>query len=392
MVDTEDLPLNISRETLQDNILMRKISSTLVKQVLGNLEKMAKDNAERYDEFWNIHGNLFKAGYMDFLNKDKFGNLVRFNSSASDDAKGLTSFADYISRAKEDQKEIYYAYGPSREALAISPHLEVFRKKGIEVLYLYEPIDEFVMDALRDFDGCTLVSAEHAEMEKLDKFETLEKEEKAEALSDDQKSTLDALIAKIKDVLGDAVTEVKASQRLSDSPVCLANPDGNVTSSMDKIMRVMSKDSSIPKKVLEINPDHALVRNMLTIFEKNSDDPFIEQAANQLFESALLLEGYLTDPHALVGRVQDLLTKSSGWYVDSKKIDKINLKKNKPPPTDVEGGFVFFKGLELVYHETPILLELPGISIGGFPQISIGIGKIAAVAAPERVHPGRGYF
>jgi len=319
VVDTEDLPLNISRETLQDNILMRKISSTLVKQVLGNLEKMAKDNAERYDEFWNIHGNLFKAGYMDFLNKDKFGNLVRFNSSASDDAKGLTSFADYISRAKEDQKEIYYAYGPSREALAISPHLEVFRKKGIEVLYLYEPIDEFVMDALRDFDGCTLVSAEHAEMEKLDKFETLEKEEKAEALSDDQKSTLDALITKIKDVLGDAVTEVKASQRLSDSPVCLANPDGNVTSSMDKIMRVMSKDSSIPKKVLEINPDHALVRNMLTIFEKNSDDPFIEQAANQLFESALLLEGYLTDPHALVGRVQDLLTKSSGWYVDSKK-------------------------------------------------------------------------
>jgi len=319
VVDTEDLPLNISRETLQDNVLMRKISSTLVKQVLGNLEKMAKDNADRYAEFWHAHGNLFKAGYMDFFNKDKFAGLVRFNSSESEDSKGLSSFAEYISRAKEDQKEIYYAFGPSREALGLSPYLEVFRKKGIEVMYLYEPIDEFVMDAVREYEGFTLVSAEHAEMEKLDKFESLEKEEKADELSDDQKTVLDKLLTRIKDVLGDSVTEVKASQRLSDSPVCLANPDGNVTSSMDKIMRVVSKDTSIPKKVLEINPDHALVRNMLTIMEKDENDPFIDQAANQLFESALLLEGYLTDPHALVGRVQELLTKSSGWYVDTQK-------------------------------------------------------------------------
>lgn len=319
VVDTEDLPLNISRETLQDNVLMRKISSTLVKQVLGNLEKMAKDNADRYAEFWQAHGNLFKAGYMDFLNKDKFGKLVRFNSSISEDEKGLTSFEEYISRAKEGQKEVYYAFGPSREALGLSPYLEVFRKKGIEVLYLYEPIDEFVMDAVRDFEGFTMVSAEHVDMAKLDQFENLEKEEKAEALSDDQKSTLDKLLVRMKEVLGDAVTEVKASQRLSDSPVCLANPDGNVTSSMDKIMRVVSKDTSIPKKVLEINPDHALVRNMLTIMEKDETDPFIDQAANQLFESALLLEGYLTDPHALVGRVQELLTKSSGWYVETSK-------------------------------------------------------------------------
>lgn len=317
VVDTEDLPLNISRETLQDNVLIRKISSTLVKQVLGHLEKMAKDNADRYDEFWHSHGTIFKAGYMDFLNKDKFSSLVRFNSSAKDDAKGLTSFTDYISRAKEGQKEIYYAYGPSREALGLSPYLEVFRRKGIEVLYLYEPIDEFVMDAVRDVDGFNLVSAEHADMAKLDQFESLEKEEKPEALSDEEQTTLDKLMARIKETLGDAVTEVKSSKRLSNSPVCLANPDGNVTSSMDKIMRVVSKDTSIPQKVLEINPDHALVRNMITIFEKDENDPFIDQAANQLYESALLLEGYLTDPHALVGRVQDLLTKSSGWYVKS---------------------------------------------------------------------------
>lgn len=319
VVDTEDLPLNISRETLQDNILMRKISSTLVKQVLDHLAKIAKDDADRYVEFWRAHGELFKAGYMDFLNKDKFAGLVRFHSSALEDEKGLTSFADYVARAKEDQKEIYYAYGPSREALNLSPHLEVFRRKGVEVLYLYEPIDEFVMDALREFDGRSLVSAEHADPAKLDQFESLDAEDKPEPLSDAEKPVLDKLLARMKDVLGDAVTEVKPSARLSRSPVCLANPDGNVTSSMDKIMRVMSKDSSIPKKVLEVNPDHPLVRNLLTIMERDENDPFIEQAANQLYESALLLEGYLTDPHALVGRVQDLLTKSSGWYVASGK-------------------------------------------------------------------------
>ncbi|MDD3311647.1 molecular chaperone HtpG [Pseudodesulfovibrio sp.] len=319
VVDTEDLPLNISRETLQDNLLMRKISSTLVKQVLDHLAKAAKDDEDRYAEFWRAHGLLFKAGYMDFLNKDKFATLVRFNSSHHDDAKGLASLADYVSRAKEGQKEIYYAYGPSREALALSPHLEVFRRKGIEVLYLFEPIDEFVMDALRDFEGNALVSAEHADMSKLDPFADVEAVERPEPLSEVQKPLLDKLLARFKAVLGDAVTEVKATDRLSSSPVCLANPDGNVTSSMDKIMRVVSKDTSIPRKVLEVNPDHPLMRNLLAICEKDENDPFIDQAANQLFESALLLEGYLTDPHALVGRVQDLLTKSSNWYVETRK-------------------------------------------------------------------------
>ncbi|WP_243544808.1 molecular chaperone HtpG [Pseudodesulfovibrio tunisiensis] len=317
VVDTEDLPLNISRETLQDNVLMRKISSTLVKQILSHLQKMAGDDAERYAEFWREHGNVFKAGYVDFLNKDKFAELVRFNSSTHEDDKGLCSLADYVGRVREGQKEIYYAYGPSRQALALNPHLEMFRRKGVEVLYLYEPIDEFVMDALGDYRELRLVAAEHADPANLEAFETLEPEkEKPEALSEDQRSSLDRMLARIRELLGESVTEVKVSGRLSDSPVCLSNPDGHVTSSMDKIMRTVHKDASIPQKVLEINPDHALIRNMLRIFERDENDAFVEQAARQLFESALLLEGYLSDPHALVGRVQDLLTKSSGWYAD----------------------------------------------------------------------------
>lgn len=318
VVDIEDLPLNISRETLQDNVVMRKVSSTLTKHVLSHLEKMAKDNADRYAEFWKEHGTLFKAGYMDFIHKDRYAELVRFNSSASDAAGDLSSLADYVSRAKEGQKEIYYAYGASREALALNPHLEIFRRKGIEVLYLYEPIDEFAMDTIREYNEFTLVAAEHADPATLDAFETIEKKDDVEELSSDDASTLDKLMARIKAVLGDSVSEVKASQRLSDSPVCLSNPDGQVTSSMDKIMRAVSKDTSIPVKVLEVNPDHALVRNMIDIFKQDENDPFIDQAAQQLYESALLLEGYLTDPHALVGRIQSLLTQSSGWYVSSK--------------------------------------------------------------------------
>ncbi|WP_147819385.1 molecular chaperone HtpG [Salidesulfovibrio onnuriiensis] len=318
VVDIEDLPLNISRETLQDNVVMRKVASTLTKHVLSHLEKLAKDNADRYAEFWKEHGTLFKAGYMDFIHKDRYAELVRFNSSASDDAEALSSLADYVSRAKEGQKEIYYAYGASREALALNPHLEIFRRKGIEVLYLYEPIDEFAMDTIREFKEFKLVAAEHADPAKLDEFETLEKKDDVEDLSSDDASVLDKLLGRIKDVLGGAVSEVKASKRLSDSPVCLSNPDGHVTSSMDKIMRAMSKDTSIPVKVLEVNPDHALVRNMIDIFKRDENDPFIEQAAQQLYESALLLEGYLSDPHALVGRIQSLLTQSSGWYVKGK--------------------------------------------------------------------------
>ncbi|WP_022663273.1 molecular chaperone HtpG [Paucidesulfovibrio longus] len=318
VVDTEDLPLNISRETLQDNLLLGKIRSTLTKHVLGELEKLAKENEEKYFLFWDAHSEIFKGGYQDFGNRDRFAGLVRFNSSVHEDHLELTGLDGYIERAKEGQKEIYYLYGPSREACKLSPHAEIFRKKGVEVLYLYEPIDEFIMDAVREYKEFKLVSAEHADSAQLDKFEDAEAESKAERLTADQEAALPGVLGRIKDALGDRVTDVRASKRLSDSPVCLVNPDGHVTSSMDKIMRVMTKDTSIPKKALEVNPDHALVRNLIEIYKKDRKDPFIAQAAEQLYESALLLEGYLSDPHALVGRIQTLLTDASGWYEQSK--------------------------------------------------------------------------
>ena len=318
VVDTEDLPLNISRETLQNSLLIRKIANTLTKQVLTELGKLAKDEPDTYKLFWDAHSEPFKTGYSDFANRDKFADLVRFNSSIHEDGLELTSLEEYIGRAKPDQKEIYYLFGPSREALNLSPHLELFRKKGVEVLYLYEPIDEFIMDALREYKEFRLVSAEHADADKFKNYGDVSGED-AEALTEEQEKSFTGLLGRIKEILGDRVTEVKASTRLSTSPVCLANPDGNVTSSMDKIMRVITKDATVPKKILEVNPTHALIKNLAAVFDKDPKDPFIEQAADQLFESAMLLEGYLNDPHALVGRMQELLTASSGWYLKAEK-------------------------------------------------------------------------
>ena len=321
VVDTEDLPLNISRETLQENIVLKKIATTLTKQVLSHLEKVATDDEARYNEFWTEHAKVFKLGYSDYPNREKFAALVRFNASSHEDDKGLTSLDAYITRAKTGQKRIYYAFGPSREAVRLNPHLEIFRRKGLEVLYLYEPIDEFVVDSVHSYKEFEIQAAEHVQPEDLKDFPDLEeaKTDKPEALSADQAKDFDGLMARMKEILGDKVTEVKASARLSDSPCCLVNPDGHTTSSMDKIMRVITKDSSIPKKVLEVNPDHALLRNLLAVYEKSPQDEFLRLSTEQLFESSLLLEGYLSDPHALVGRLQDLLTRAGGWYVERDK-------------------------------------------------------------------------
>lgn len=218
VVDTEDLPLNISRETLQENVVIRKIGQTVTKQVLGHLEKLAASDADRYAEFWRSHGKLFKLGHTDWANREKFAGLLRCNTSHHDDAKGLSSLDDYIGRAREGQKDIWYISAPNREAARLNPHLEIFRKKGLEVLFLYEPIDEFVMDALGNYKDFALKAVEHADAATLDAFPTVEERKEAEPLAESDAPAFDALLARMKELLGDKVTEVRVSHRLSDSP------------------------------------------------------------------------------------------------------------------------------------------------------------------------------
>jgi molecular chaperone HtpG len=199
--------------------------------------------------------------------------------------------------------------------------MEIFASRNIEVLYLYEPIDEFVMEGIRTYKEYTLKSIEHVDPKDLDKYGDAEQQAAAEPLTDEDAKQFDDFLARVRNILGDRVTEVRVSSRLSSSPSCLVSADGQMTSSMEKILRIVSKDTSIPKKILEVNRDHGLVRNLFTMFKADPKDDYLTVAVEQLFESSLLLEGYLTDPHALVGRIQDILERSSGWYLESRGKD-----------------------------------------------------------------------
>ncbi len=318
VVDSEDIPLNISRETLQENLVVTKIKSNLVTQVLSHLKKMAKDDSDKYAKFWKEFSRQFKLGYSDFQNKDKYAELLRFNSSSVTNEDDLVSLADYSGRLKADQKEIYYLFATNREAVLSNPHLEIFKKKEIEVLYMYDPIDEFVMEALAKYQDYELVSVEKADLGKVEKFADQKEEKQKKSLSKDDEKSFDKLLRRIKDILGEKVTEVKESKRLTDSPACLVSPDGTMTSGMQRIMQLMNKDDSIPQKVMEINKDHPLVRNLLMIYKNDVNDPHLIRVSEQLFESSLLLEGYLKDAHTMVNRIEKLLETSTEWYVKEK--------------------------------------------------------------------------
>ena len=318
VVDSEDIPLNISRETLQENLVVSKIRTNLVSQILSHLTKMAKDDQEKYARFWKEFSRQFKMGYSDYLNKDKFSNLLRFNSSSKDKQEDLISFEDYISRSKPDQKEIYYIFAQNRETILSNPHLEIFQSKGLEVLYLYDPIDEFVMESLNKYKESDLVSVEKVDLAKIDNYANQAEKKETVKLSTEDVKVFDKLLRRMKDILGEKITDVIESKRLTNSPSCLVTPDGTMTSGMQKIMQLMNKDMSIPKRIMEINKDHPLVRNLLTIYKKDVNDPHFSRVTEQLYESSLLLEGYLNDPHLMVNRIEDLLENSTEWYVKSK--------------------------------------------------------------------------
>ncbi len=320
VVDTEDLPLNISRETLQENVILRKINQVIVKQTLGHLEGMARDDVEKYNRFWRLHGKVFKLGYHDFVNRERVAALLRFNSSALADAEALTSLDDYMARAPEGQKTIWYVTAPNREAARLNPHMEMFRKKGIEALFLFEPVDEFVMDGLGSYKDWEFKAVETAADDALAAFEDKEKPEAVAPLSEDDSASFDGLMARMKEILGDTVTEVRVSHRLADSPAVLVAPDGGMTASMEKLLKVMNKDDSLPVKILEVNRDHPLLRSMLRIFKADREDRVLADMTRNLFDGCLLLDGYLKDPQALAARESRLLTEAAAWYVEVKKI------------------------------------------------------------------------
>ena len=319
VVDTEDLPLNISRETLQENVIVRKISQTIVKQILNHLEKLAQSDTDKYTAFWKLHGKFFKFAFSDYANRERVAPLMRFSSSVADDG-ALTSLDQYLSRLKSGQQEIWHIAAPSIEAAKVNPHLERFRRKGIEVLYLLEPVDELALGALGKYKDHPFKSVEQADGKSLEAFPDLdETTPPATSLNDEEKASLEKLIEKMRDILGDRIAEIRVSDRLSGSPAVLVSAEG-VSSSMEKLMRVMQQSDGIPAKILEVNPDHSLVRVLLRIHANNSDNPLLAELVNNLFDNVQLLDGYLADPYRMADRNLKLMDKAAAWYADLLKI------------------------------------------------------------------------
>ncbi len=298
VVDSEDLPLNISRETMQDTALMRKLNEVLTKRVLKWLDEEAKADPEKYDRFFQEHGHCLKEGVAsDWTHREAIAKLLRFESSHTE-GKKTTSLTDYVSRMVEGQTEIYYLLAPSREAAEASPYFEVFREKKYEVLFLTHPHDEFVMDHLGSFDSKKLVSAEKADL-KLDQEST--------GLSDDDARLLANFV---KEALADRVGEVRASKRLVGSPAVVVESDTHMTTSMRRVMKMMRREGeSFPeaKPDLEINPNHAMMVR-LDAMRKN-DAALAQQIAEQVFDNALVAAGLLEDPRAMLQRLNGLLEK-----------------------------------------------------------------------------------
>ncbi len=300
LVDSDDLPLNVSREILQKNKFIDTIRAASVKKVLGLLEGMAKNEAEKYRKFWDRYGRVLKEGPAeDYGNRERIAKLLRFSSTHDDSAEQNVTLEDYVGRMQDGQEKIYYITADSFAAAKNSPHLEVFRKKGIEVLLLHDRVDEWMVSHLTEFDGKPLASVAKGDLD-LGKLQDKEEAEAAKKAEDSHKDLLD----RIKQALGDDVQEVRVSHRLTDSPTCLVLGTHEMPIHLQQIMKQAGHDMPASKPILEINLEHNLVRRL----EQLEDGPGFGELARVLFEQAMLSEGaQLEDPAAFVKRINRLL-------------------------------------------------------------------------------------
>ncbi len=307
IVDSEDLPLNVSREMLQKNPVIDKIQKALVSKVLGKLKEMAESEPENFKTFWKEFGPVIKEGlHTDYENKEKLLEIIRFQSSMCESKDDFVSLKQYTSRMRTDQKDIYYITGENREIVEKSPHLEIFKSKSIEVLYLTDPIDEWVVHDIFNYDGKQLKSVTQGNLD----LGELGKEE--EAAKKESESKYKKLSERIKDILADNVKEVRVTTRLKDSPACLVADDNAMSPHMEKLMKAMGQGVTEQKRILEINGDHPILSNMKFWFEKDSKDTNLEEWAHLLYEQALIAEGQMVpDPLAYSRRVNNLLVKAS---------------------------------------------------------------------------------
>lgn len=287
VVDSEDLSLNISREMLQTDPKLNRIRSGLVKKVLGELKKKADKDGEAYTQFWDNFGIVLKEGLVDdFPMRDKLLELTRFKSTT----EAASSLAGYVERMKDGQDAIYYITGEDEAQVATSPHLEGFKAKGIEVLLLTDPVDEFWMQHITEFDGKAFKSITRGDAN-LDDIKSDDGDDKAEDKKDDDAPQLDLLIAAIKLELGESVKDVRPSKRLTESPVCLIADEGDMDVNMERLLRRHGQMQSGMPRVLELNPSHAIVKKLSERAGDNAEDALLKDAAHLLLDQARIAEG-----------------------------------------------------------------------------------------------------
>ena len=298
VVDTEDLPLNISREVTQDSPVIMKTKQLLVKKVLTELEKLANKDKETFFQLWENFSSFIKDGiYNDFENKDKLLEIYHLHSSKSPDK--FVALKDIVSRLDKDTKELYYIYGKSAAIIESNPNIEYFIKKGIEVLYLYQEIDDFILPTIGSYKDVKLVPIDRAKLDK-ESSETKEEEKKTSPEQTD-------LLNFIQDLLKDKVAKVVSSKRLVDSPCTLVSADDAMNASMEKMMQMMQKDFQKSKKILEINLDNPLIKQLKEIKTIEPQDDLIKDSVLQLYDNAELISAADEQTNLMIARINKLL-------------------------------------------------------------------------------------
>jgi len=302
VVDSADLPLNVSREILQHNKAIDSMRSGSVKKVLTMLEGVAKNEPEQYAKFWTEFGRVMKEGPAeDAANKEQIARLLRFATTNTDDEAQTVSLQEYVERMPEGQDKIFFITADSFSAAKNSPHLEVFRNKGIEVLLLSDRVDEWLVSSLTEFDGKSLQSVAKGDLD-LGELEDKEEKEQQQAAEEENKD----FIGRIKEALGDSVKDVRVTHRLTSTPACLVSENQDMSGNLERILREAGQEIPTLKPILEINPTHALVE----LLKQESDDDQFSDWSNILFDQALLSEGgQLEDPAGFVGRLNAMLLK-----------------------------------------------------------------------------------
>jgi len=300
VIDANDLPLNVSREILQQSRDIEAIRSGCVKKVLGVLEDLAENQPEKYASFWKEFGQVLKEGVgEDFANKERIAKLLRFASTQGDGAEQTVALTDYLGRMKEGQDKIYYIAADSFAAAKNSPHLEVFRKKGVEVLLLSDRVDEWWVNYLTEFEGKALASVAKGALD----LGQLEDEADKQA-QEQAEQAAKPVLEKLKAALGDKVAEVRATARLTDSPACLVVGEHDMSAHLERMLKSVGQQVQASKPTLEINPEHILIQRLVN--EQNEER--VQDLALTLFDQALLAEGgKLDDPAGFVKRINKLM-------------------------------------------------------------------------------------